>query len=179
MTDIAPSAQLDLVAGTRSGDSTAFALLYDRHVGALLRSATLLLQNRADAEDLVHDLFVGLPEALAHYEERGAFGAWLARIATRMALTRLRTRKRRGEVELDGAANTSIASHSERLADRLLVEQALARLPKDSRLVVVLRDLHGWSYSDIAEFTGEREGTIMTRHSRAMERLKAALEEIK
>lgn len=55
----------------------------------------------------------------------------------------------------------------------------LAGLPEDSRVVVVLRDLEGWSYHDIAEFVGANEGTVMTRHCRAMQRLKSALEELR
>jgi RNA polymerase sigma-70 factor (ECF subfamily) len=108
-------APIDLIAATRSGDATALARLYEQHAGLLLRSATLLLRSRADAEDLVHDLFVGLPEALAHYEERGALAAWLGRVATRMALVRLRTRRRRHEVDLDAAVQAPADSRSDRL----------------------------------------------------------------
>jgi RNA polymerase sigma-70 factor (ECF subfamily) len=96
-----------------------------------------------------------------------------------MALSRLRTRKRRPEISLDATHERGALGDGDRLPDRLLVEQVLAQLPEESRIVVVLRDLEGWPYRDIAEFVGASEGTVMTRHCRAMQRLKTALEEIR
>jgi len=104
---------------------------------------------------------------------------WLRRVGMRMALSRLRSRERRQEVPLDAVYEPGRAPVGDRLPDRLLVEAALAGLPEESRVVVVLRDLEGWSYRDIAEFVGAGEGTVMTRHCRAMQRLKSALEEIR
>jgi RNA polymerase sigma-70 factor (ECF subfamily) len=170
---------IDLVAETRLGSSEALAALYREHAGPLLRSLRFLLQDQADAEDVVHDLFVGLPEALGRYEDRGSLRAWLGRTAMRMALTRLRTRKRRREVALDLGASLSRRAEGEQLPDRLLVEQALATLPEPMRTVVVLRDLEGWPYAEIAGLLGASTNTIMTRHCRAMQRLKTALEEIR
>jgi len=168
----------DLLA-LRRGEPDAIAAIYREHAGRLLRSTAALLGSRAEAEDLVHDLFVGLPEALRRYEEQGQFGPWLSRIAARMALMRLRSTRRRSEVGLDGVAEPSRRAAGDALADRLLVEGALAALSDEARTVVVLRDLEGWSYRDIAEFVGASEGTVMTRHCRAMQRLKTALEESK
>ena len=95
----------------------------------------------------------------------------------RLAHTRLRSRARRREVPLEDVEEPGRAPEGDRLPDRLLVEAALAGLPEESRIVVVLRDLEGWSYRDIAEMVGASEGTVMTRHCRAMQRLKSALEE--
>ncbi len=167
----------DLIA-LRRGEPDAIAATYREHAGRLLRTATGLLGDRSEAEDLVHDLFVGLPEAMARYEDRATFGGWLSRIAVRMALMRLRTRRRRREVALDDTDELRRNADVERLPDRMLVEAALATLSEESRTVLVLRDLEGWNYRDIAEFVGASEGTVMTRHSRAMQRLKTALEEM-
>ena len=175
----APLAAPQLLAALRRGDGEALATVYREHAPALLRSVGAVLGEPGDAEDVVHDLFVGLPEAMARYEERGAFGGWLRRIGMRMALTRLRSRERRLEVPLDVVNEPGGAPDGDRLPDRLLVEAALAELPEESRIVVVLRDLEGWSYRDIAEFVGASEGTVMTRHCRAMQRLKSALEELR
>jgi RNA polymerase sigma-70 factor (ECF subfamily) len=175
----APLAAPQLLAALRRGNGEAIAAVYRDHAPALLRSIGALLGDRSEAEDVVHDLFVGLPEAMARYEDRGAFGGWLRRIGMRLALTRLRSRERQREVSLDAAEEPGRAPEGDRLADRMLVEAALAALPEESRVVVVLRDLEGWSYRDIAEFVGASEGTVMTRHCRAMQRLKSALEEIR
>lgn len=171
------SAAPDLIA-LRRGEPDAIAATYREHAGRLLRTATALLGDRSDAEDLVHDLFVGLPEAMARYQDRGTFGGWLSRIAARMALMRLRTRRRRREVPFEDADEPRRRADGDRLPDRMLIEMALASLSEESRTVLVLRDLEGWSYRDIGEFVGASEGTVMTRHSRAMQRLKTALEEM-
>ena len=167
--------RLDLVA-LRSGEPAALATAYHLHAGPLLRTLRGFLGSEQDAEDVLHDLFVGLPEALGRYEDRGVFGAWLRRVALRLALQRLRSRARRREVDLEHATPVTRAS-AEALPARLAVEGALATLPEPMRTVVVLRELEGWSHRDIADFLGIREGAVMTRHCRAMKRLRQALED--
>lgn len=168
-------ARFDLAA-LRAGDPAAMAAVYRQHGGPLLRSLRGFLGNAQDAEDVLHDLFVGLPESLGRYEDRGVFGGWLRRVALRMALQRLRNRGRRREVGLEHAAPVTRAT-AEGLPDQLAVERALESLPESMRTVVVLRELEGWSHHDIAEFLGIREGAVMTRHCRAMKRLRLALED--
>lgn len=91
------------IDAARAGSPDALAGLYRLHGAALYRLAYRLTGTREDAEDVVHDVFVGLPEALVRYEERGNFTAWLKRMTARVALIRLRRRKRRREVTLDAA----------------------------------------------------------------------------
>jgi RNA polymerase sigma-70 factor (ECF subfamily) len=170
-----PETRLDLDA-VRRGEAAALGEVYRRHAGGLLVMLRGLLASEADAEDVLHDVFLGLPGALRRYEERDAFGGWLRRVAARVALERLRTGRRRGEVGLAEVAALASRGEAEALPDRLLVEAALAALPDTLRVVVVLRELEGWSHRDIARFLGLREGAVMTRHSRAMARLRTALE---
>src|SRR5260370_19324309 len=87
-----------LVDGARGGSPEALAALYRAHGVALYRLAYRVTGTREDAEDVLHDVFVGLPEALARYEERGNLAGWLKRVTARVALGRVRSRKRRGEV---------------------------------------------------------------------------------
>jgi RNA polymerase sigma-70 factor (ECF subfamily) len=169
----AESVDLDLL---RAGDPAALAAVYRQHAASLLATLGGLLGQPADAEDVLHDLFVGLPTALARYDERGRFGAWLRRVAVRLALERLRQRKRRGEVALADAPAGMRRASAETLPERLLVSGALAALPEGLRTVVVLREIEGWPHRDIARFLGLTEGAVMTRHSRAMQRLRLALE---
>src|SRR5437773_10141551 len=93
-----------LIAEARAGGPEALAALYLEHGAALFRLAYRLTGSREDAEDVVHDVFVGLPEALERYEERGRLGAWLRRVTARVALMRQRKWQRRRETTLDGAA---------------------------------------------------------------------------
>ncbi len=93
-----------LIAEARAGSPDALSALYLEHGAALFRLAYRLVGGREDAEDVVHDVFVGLPEALRRYEERGSFPGWLKRVTARVALMKLRSGKRRREVSLDNAA---------------------------------------------------------------------------
>lgn len=97
-----PGADALLVDRVRSGDGDALGALYDQHAPRLLRVAWRMLGERAEAEDVLHDLFVGLPEALRRYDDRDRLDAWLIRCVVRLALMRLRQTRRRGEhVALD------------------------------------------------------------------------------
>lgn len=168
-------ASLDLDA-LRRGDPEALGEAYRRHAGPILRTLCGLVGSEMEAEDLLHDLFVGLPEALGRYEERGLFEPWLRRVAARMALETLRRRKRRVELARSAAPPVSIAADADGLADRLLIQTRLAELPDSLRTVVVLREIEGWPHRDIARFLGLNEGAVMTRHCRGMKRLRLAME---
>src|SRR5438034_11265091 len=93
-----------LIAEARAGSPDALSALYVEHGAALFRLAYRLVGAREDAEDVVHDVFVGLPEARRRYEGRGSFAPWLKRVTARVAPLRLRRSKRRREVALDNAA---------------------------------------------------------------------------
>lgn len=176
MPTAAAETDASLIDRVRRADTDALSDLYRVHAGSLLRTLTALLGNRADAEDALHDLFVGLPEALHHYREQGTLRSWLGAIAVRLALMRLRTRRRRREVALDDAARSITPPDAESAGDVTLVRHAVARLPEKLRVVVVLRHLEEWSYTEISRHIGVSEGALMARHSRAMKRLRQALE---
>src|SRR6266566_5269584 len=84
-----------LITEARAGSPDALSALHLEHGAALFRLAYRLVGAREDAEDVVHDVFVGLPDALRRYEERGSFAAWLKRVTARVALMRLRSAERR------------------------------------------------------------------------------------
>src|SRR2546427_10441572 len=83
------------IDGARRGDPEALASLYRTHGAVLYRLAYRLTGTRQDAEDVGHDVFVGLPEALRRYAERGSFASLLERVTARGALMALRARRRR------------------------------------------------------------------------------------
>ncbi len=161
----------------RAGSGEALEELY-RSAGARLYAlAWRLTLNRADAEDAVHDLFVGLPRALERYRERGSFEAWLRRLLVRRALMRRRGEGRRAArdgayaLETDrGAAGTVSGADGE-------AERMLAVLPEALRAVVVLRELEGMSHAEIARTLGISEVTSRVRLVRGLERLRRELKE--
>src|SRR5687768_2414044 len=81
--------------------------LYRQYADGVYTLAYRITGSREDAEDVLQDLFVGLPRALASYREQGRFESWLKRIAARLALMRLRTARRRSEVSLIDAGDPS------------------------------------------------------------------------
>jgi len=143
------------------------------HGAALFRLAYRLVGAREDAEDVVHDVFVGLPGALRRYEERGSFAAWLKRVTARVALMRLRSGKRRREVALDNAAG-QVQPPSTSGGDGLAA--AVDTLPDHLRAVLVLKEIEGYAHAEIALLLGISEGASRVRLTRALERLRNELE---
>ena len=161
-----------LVADAMRGSPDALAELYKRHARPLLAVAYRLLQSRQDAEDVVHDVFVGLPEALRRYQERGSLGAWLKTVTARTALMRLRERNAREMVDLNEERLT-IAPASPETA--LTVEQALRALSPNLRAVLVLKEIEGFTHAEIAAMLDISVGASEVRLHRALQALRALL----
>src|SRR6266566_3061649 len=157
-----PSARMrdaDAVAKARMGEPDGLAQIYEAHAKALYRLIYRLAASPADAEDILHDLCVALPELLRRYDDRGKLGAWLRQVATRMTLMRLRAQRRRGEVPIEKAG--AIAQRAVP-NDAFLVERAILELPEQQRQVFVLRQRITVSLSvpvmrQQREFVGPRE----------------------
>lgn len=166
----------ELVARTRAGDPDALAALYRAHAPALHAVAWRLSGSTADADDLVQDLFVGLPDALRSFEGRGALGAWLRRVMVRMTLMRARAGGRRREEGTDEAlADLRAGSDIEGLPARLDLAAAIERLPPSLRQVFVLREVEGYPYDEIAELLGIRRNAAEVRLHRARHELRRLL----
>jgi RNA polymerase sigma-70 factor, ECF subfamily len=162
------------LAAARAGSPDALAVIYRAFGPALYGLALRLTGTRADAEDTVHDVFVGLPEALHRYEERGSLEAWLKRVTARVALMHQRARTRRREVPLDSIADPPAPSAGAR---HLGLDFALAALPPAQRAVVVLKEIEGYSHEEIGGLLGIRAGASRVRLVRAMRRLRQLLED--
>lgn len=163
----------ELVTLVRSGDLTALGALYDRYASSLMSVAYRLLMAKPDAEDVVHDVFVGLPEALRRYEERGALASWLKRVTVRVALSRLRREEVRAAQPLDGL----LAAPSRDPAAAIDIESAVATLPPSLRAALVLKEIEGYSHAEIAEMVGISVAASKVRLHRALRALRHLLEE--
>jgi RNA polymerase sigma-70 factor (ECF subfamily) len=171
-----PTNPAQLVARVRDGDADALSDLYARYGNTLMAVAFRLMGSAADAEDVLHDVFLGLPEALRGYHERGALEAWLKRVTTRVALTRLRSRGRAREVSFDDE-DVPLPSHGnmERLTDLIAVQRAIDALPETLRLVFVLREVEGYSHAEIAELLEITTNASEVRLHRAIRSLRRTL----
>jgi RNA polymerase sigma-70 factor (ECF subfamily) len=160
---------------TDPGAADRLRELYDLHAADVYRIAYRLTGSAPDAEDVVQDLFVGLPEAIRGYAERGRMGAWIRTVATRMSLNRLRWRRRRQEVPIDGAAEAAAPCAAERSIDTIDIQRALDLLPDTLRAVLVLREIEGCSHQEIARTLGIRVGASRVRLHRAREEMRQLL----
>jgi len=154
----------------------ALEALYAAHAPAVFRIAWRLTGNRQDAEDVLQDVFIGLPEALHRYRETGHFAGWVKRVAARLALSRSRAVRSRAEADLpNDLAHPEGADDA--TARRLLLEETLAQLPRPLRAIVVLKKIEGFSHEEIAETLGITPGASRVKLARAMERLRKAMED--
>jgi RNA polymerase sigma-70 factor (ECF subfamily) len=161
----------DLITRLRAGDSEALGELYAHTGGALASLARRLTGTREDAEDVLHDVFLGLPEALQHYQERGQLEAWLRRVTARVALTRLRSGRRRREVNVPLDIESRVASE-----DNLALDLAVDELPDALRVVLVLKMIEGYSHAEIAELLDISPRASEQRLYRAIQILRRRLE---
>lgn len=160
-----------LVRALQGGDRAALDALFRRYAAELLRLASGLTSSRADAEDVVQDVFVGLSVALRRYEDRGMFRAWLRAVTVRTALLARRRNANRRQATLDDVHPDATGDPHAALALR----EALVRLPQPLRDVFVLKVSEGYSHAEIAELLGIRSGTSEVRLFRAVRRLRDLL----
>lgn len=164
----------EVVRRAREGSTEALAALYARYGNPLMSLAYRITGTVADAEDVLHDVFLGLGQALAHYEERGQLLAWLRRLTVRVALTRLRHGSRGQEVALD---TEDAATAAGSIDDRIALETAVQSLPDSLRVVFVLKAIEGYSHAEIASLLGITTGASEVRLVRAIKQLRALLGE--
>ena len=161
-----------LVADAARGHPDALGGLYSRYAKQLLAVAYRLMQNRDEAEDVVHDVFVGLPEALRRYEERQALGAWLRTITARVALMRLRQQSARPVAVLD---ERTLPAKATPVDAALTIERALRALSPNLRAVLVLKEIEGFTHAEIAAMLDISVGASEVRLHRALQTLRKML----
>lgn len=168
----------ELLRRARAGDGRAFEGLARDAEAGLYRHVLRIVGNAHEAEDVVQDALLSSWRSLASFQG-GSFRAWIFRIATNRAIDLLRARRRRGELPLDppddaevewaepaaeGTDLVEMAGRSEALA---VVEEALREVPAEQRAALLLRDVEGFSYEEIARITVAEVGTVKSRIHRA------------
>lgn len=194
-----PAAEVDadreVVALAQAGDTAAFESLVRRYQRWVFTLALRMLGDRAEAEDVAQEVFVKAYRGLRDFKGASRFSTWLYAIASRHCLTALQARARRPRAYTpsggdSGAAEDAPSGAVERLpdgaplADAMLERQDLARivqgelrqLKEDHRVILVLRDIQGLAYEEIAQVLGLEMGTVRSRLHRARMEMKARLE---
>jgi RNA polymerase sigma-70 factor, ECF subfamily len=186
------TSDLVLVQRVQRGDKTAFDLLVRKYQHKVVKLVTRYLRNPADAEDVAQEAFIKAYRAMPQFRGDSAFYTWLYRIAINTAKNAIVSRDRNPvEFDLDMQAIEESQSMQARLADtttpesllqteeiRTTVNQAIDALPEDLRTAIVLRELEGLSYEDIALAMECPVGTVRSRIFRAREAIDRRLSEV-
>jgi RNA polymerase sigma-70 factor (ECF subfamily) len=163
-----------------AGDDEAFGQLVERHHDRCARIAQRILGNREDAEEAVQDAFLRAYRALASYEERERFAAWLTRILVNQCRSMRAQTSRREEMFSDlelheAVIGSAVTEETEAWPD---LDHALARLPVDQREALVLRYADDMTYEEMSRITGAGESALKMRVQRAFARLRVLLGEV-
>ena len=170
--DIGPTdtpSEHDLLLAAQAGDRGALDALLRLHLDRVHAVCRRLTGNDADANDAAQEALIAIVRGLPRFDGRSSIGTWVYRIATNAALDELRRRRRRPLPTGDDAvvrAHVDDPGTEQALADRLALEAALASLPEDFRIAVVLRDVADLDYAEIAEVLGIPPGTVRSRIAR-------------
>ena len=178
-------ADLDLLRLARRGDSQAFHTLVDRHAPWLFRVAISMVGSREDAEDLLQEVFLAASTGINRFQERSSVKTWLRSILLNHVSKLYRSRKLRRTLSLDDdhhhagrdtplhkdlpSRDPSPAAAVESRAD---VHAMLQTLSDEHRQIIVLREIDGLSYEEMAALLGVPRGTIESRLHRARQQLK-------
>ncbi|MFC5049154.1 RNA polymerase sigma factor [Rubritalea spongiae] len=185
-----PSDQ-ELVRRAQAGNYEAFDRLVTRHRGKVYAMIVNMVHNDADAWDYSQDAFVKAWKALPKFENRAAFSTWMFRIAHNVVYDAMRRKKMQSEGELDDSLlNAESIDSSARTAPRNParpdeemdrherrdeIDKALKQLSPEHREVIILREVQGLDYAEIAEVMQSTKGTVMSRLFYARKKLQTLL----
>jgi RNA polymerase sigma-70 factor (ECF subfamily) len=171
-----------LVARAAAGDRDAFTEIVRRYQSRVYNLAITLGVARADAEDVAQDVFIRVYRAIDRFRGDALFRTWLYQVTINAVRSHHGAASARSFAAVprdDGDAPPAEPAvddpFARRLADRQVIDRALATLPDEWREAVTLRDVEGLSYREIAELTGAPIGTVESRIFRARQQLRSAL----
>jgi RNA polymerase sigma-70 factor (ECF subfamily) len=178
-----PPADDDLITRARSGDREAYGMLIQRHQRIAFRTAYAVCGDAAEAEDAAQEAFVKAYRTLDRFRPGAPWRPWLLRIVANEARNRRRSAGRREHLALRAARGATVTEEPAPdvavllRAQRSELAEALARLDPPQREVVVLRHVLDLSEAETAAVLGCRKGTVKSRLSRALDRLREDLGE--
>ncbi len=183
-----------LVDRARAGDTGAFETLVRRHQGWVFTLAVRMLGDQAEAEDMAQEIFLKAYRGLKRFRGASRFSTWLHAIASHHCLNQVEARRRRPRPQRRAGDRPDHGENDppsvvERLADQApradtlvertdlarLVQAELANLTAEHRIILVLRDIHGLSYEEIAQALRLELGTVRSRLHRARMEMRARL----
>jgi RNA polymerase sigma-70 factor (ECF subfamily) len=169
----------DILRRARRGDERAFAVIVRQYQTPLYNYvARVLSSDRSLAEDLCQEVFLRVYQALPGFDNRCQFTTWLFQVAKHRVVDELRARERRGRpaVELDAVSHLSLAApRSDSIEEMDIVWRAIGTLNVDLKMALLLRDVVGLSYAEIADALETTLATVKWRIYKAREIVAAEL----
>ena len=166
------------------GDVQAFEDLMQSHESRIYAIALRMMGNREDAQDCAQEAMVRIYRAMGSFKGQSALATWIYRITMNTCLDELRRRKARKVTSLDSLVDNGWSptdtgdtpeEHGLRVEKQNALNQAIQSLPDDMRAAIILRDVKGYSYDEIASILDANVGTIKSRISRGREKLREIL----
>ena len=172
--------EADLLAKARGGNLFAFDEIVKRYQRRVYATAYRIVRRADLADDVAQEAFLRAYEALDRFDLARPFGPWICRIAANLAINHVRSPEAREEGLPEGYGETPARSEDPltQVLDgeaRAVLDSALGELPPEQRAVFTLRVFDELSYREIADALGIQIGTVMSRLSRARERLRVVL----
>ncbi len=182
----------ELMSRYCNGEEEAFEILYRRYEKPILSFIYRMLMSASDAEDLCQETFFRVVRGKKKYRVTGKFKTWLFRIAHNLCRDRLRRMKFRPNLSLDTPISSQDCEHNElkkSVSDvspdplkrvetdemRGMVQKAIASLPDEQRIVVILKEYHELKFTEIADILDSPTGTVKSLNYRGHEKLKKVL----
>lgn len=177
---------IKLVKQAQKGDMVSFEALILQHEKMVYNIALRMLNHSEDVKDISQEVFLKVYRNLEQFDGKSAFSTWIYRIAVNTCIDEIRKRKGKQTYSLEAELESTEGSYQKQFADSgdtpeesLLHQEAqkeviaaLETLSEDHKTVVILRDIQGFSYEEIAEMTDTTLGTVKSRIARARNQLK-------
>ena len=170
-----------LIARASAGDASAFNQLMAQHEQRMYAIALRMCKNREDAQDCLQEAMLRVFRAIGAFKGESSFGTWMYRITMNICLDELRRKKKIRDTSMDalldqGWSPSDMTGSPERKAMqhelRQTLHSAINDLPEDMRAAIILRDIHGCTYEEIAQTLEINVGTVKSRISRGREKLR-------
>jgi len=177
-----PMDEQELISRSRAGDVQAFNLLVEQYQRLVFNVALRMMGNVEAAEDASQDAFLSAYKAMGNFRG-GSFKAWILRITTNSCRDKMRVARRARVISLDTMLlepeSDPEASDIESPEDYALrrelgkfIDEGLTHLPEDQRLAIILCDIQGFSYEEVAQVMDSSLGTVKSRLNRGRTRLR-------
>lgn len=160
----------------RNGELEGLSWIYETHSQRILNQCYRILLSREQAEDVLQDLFVKLPDIIGEFRGDSSLGTWLYRVAHNMCLNRLQQAKNRVKLEWENAEALAPREMGSSPEIKDLLAKALSVLEPETRSLLWLKEGEGVPLKELSEIFEVPEGTLKSRLSRARDRVKEYLE---